>query len=59
MAWPAEAKAPTLAELRFVESKWRGHDSIGPHQVDWLRAARAAGVPLESFLIVEWSFAEV
>lgn len=41
--------------MLFAESKWRDHDSINANQEQWLAAAIAYGLPLESFLIVEWS----
>jgi hypothetical protein len=57
VCWPGRSTAPAPAELRFVESKWQGHDSIKSDQVEWFRTARAVGAPLESFLIIEWSLA--
>jgi hypothetical protein len=43
--------------LRFVESKRKAHDRIRATQRRWFAAAMGAGVPLESFLVVEWSMA--
>ncbi len=42
----------------FVELKRRAHDHIRKSQIQWLEAAFACGLPLESFLIVEWSLSE-
>ena len=42
----------------FAESKWKGHDRIRPTQVRWLTAALENGLPVEVFLIVEWSLEE-
>jgi hypothetical protein len=39
----------------FVESKWKNHDRLKPVQLDWLEAALSVGLPLQCFLIVEWS----
>jgi hypothetical protein len=39
----------------FAESKRQGKDRIRPSQKRWLEAALASELPLESFLIVEWS----
>ena len=39
----------------FAESKWKGNDQIRPNQARWLEAALSIGIPLDSFLIVEWS----
>jgi hypothetical protein len=41
-------------ELLFVESKWR--DKVRKTQIRWLEAALDVGIPLESFLIVQWRF---
>lgn len=41
--------------ILFAESKWKGHDRIRKSQVRWLSAALDTGLPLESFLVVEWS----
>lgn len=40
----------------FAEAKWKAHDEIRVNQRHWLQAALNAGLPLESFLIVEWGF---
>jgi hypothetical protein len=40
----------------FVESKWEAHDAIRETQRRWLEAALDLGIPVKSFLIVEWSF---
>jgi hypothetical protein len=42
-------------EVVFAESKWKGNDQIRPNQARWLEAALSIGIPLDSFLIVEWS----
>jgi hypothetical protein len=39
----------------FAEAKRHCHDWIRPSQTAFLFAAQAAGLPLSSFLIVEWS----
>ncbi len=39
----------------FAECKWRGHDRIRESQLRWLSAALQIRLPLESFLVVEWS----
>jgi hypothetical protein len=41
--------------LLFAESKWKDHDRIKDNQRRWLQAALEVGLPLESFLIVEWT----
>lgn len=38
----------------FAEAKRHGHDSIRDTQRRWLEAAIQCGLPLSSFLIVEW-----
>jgi hypothetical protein len=43
--------------LLFAESKRKAHDRIRATQRRWFAAAMGAGVPLESFLVVEWSMA--
>jgi hypothetical protein len=43
------------AEYLFAESKWHGHDRIRDTQRQWLAGALECGLPLTSFLIVEWS----
>jgi hypothetical protein len=42
-------------EYLFAESKWKNHDRLKPNQLDWLEAALSVDLPLDSFLIVEWS----
>ena len=42
-------------DVLFVESKRKGRDRIRQTQRNWLEAALNAGVPLESFLLVEWT----
>jgi hypothetical protein len=42
--------------LMFVESKRKGHDRINDNQRRWLGAAIDLGIPIGSFLIVEWDF---
>lgn len=44
-------------DVVFAEAKRAGKDSISPAQVTWLEAALQVGVPLSSFLVVEWSLA--
>lgn len=39
----------------FAESKWHKRDSIRDNQKQWLQSALAYGLPITSFLIVEWS----
>jgi hypothetical protein len=39
----------------FAEAKRQSHDRIRRSQRRWLEGALDVGVPLESFLIVEWS----
>jgi hypothetical protein len=41
-------------EFLFAESKRRKRDSMRPSQYRWLDAAIQVGLPLSSFLIVEW-----
>lgn len=41
-------------DLLFAESKWR--DRLLPTQIRWLEAALDIGIPIESFLIVQWRF---
>ena len=41
----------------FAEAKRKGHDSIRPTQIAFLAAALDLGLPISSFLIVEWSAA--
>jgi hypothetical protein len=41
-------------EILFVEAKKQGRDSLQESQHGWLEAALEEGVPLSSFLIVEW-----
>lgn len=44
-------------ERVFVESKWKGNDVINKNQKRWLESALTLGIPLECFLIVEWTLA--
>ena len=46
------------SEVVFAECKRKKKDSIKENQIRWLQAAINVGVPLESFLIVEWTSAE-
>lgn len=39
----------------FAELKRQKEDSIRPSQIEWLRAARQAGLENPTFLIAEWS----
>ena len=39
----------------FAESKGFGHDKFRRSQLEWLEAALSLGLPLDSFLIVEWN----
>jgi hypothetical protein len=41
----------------FAEAKRHGKDSIRPGQTAFLGAALAAGLPISSFLLVEWQLA--
>jgi hypothetical protein len=45
-------------QVLFAEAKRRGHDRIQDTQRRWLAAALNIGLPIESFLIIEWSLAE-
>lgn len=38
----------------FVEAKRKGRDRIRQTQIRWLSAALEIGIPVESFLVVEW-----
>ncbi len=42
----------------FVEAKHKGKDRIRKTQREWLESALNSGVPLESFLIFEWSISD-
>lgn len=42
----------------FAESKRKGYDSIRPTQVRWLSSALGIRLPVEAFLIVEWSLTD-
>ena len=42
----------------FIEAKRQGHDKIRSTQRQWLEAALAVGLSIDSFLIVEWSLQE-
>ncbi len=46
-------------QILFAEAKRKGHDRIRDTQRRWLKAALSRGLSVESFLIVEWSLAEV
>jgi hypothetical protein len=46
-------------QVLFAESKRKGRDRIRDTQRRWLAAALDIGLPIESFLIVEWSLIEV
>ena len=39
----------------FAESKRQGRDQIRATQRQWLEAAIQSGLPLDSFLVIEWS----
>ncbi len=41
--------------LYFIESKRRGRDKLRESQRRWLDVGLSAGLPLESFIIIEWS----
>lgn len=43
------------ARFLFAESKIQGHDKIRDTQRRWLEASIECGLPLTSFLLVEWS----
>jgi hypothetical protein len=47
-AWKGET-------VLFAESKRKGHDHIQGTQASWLAAALRCNLPLDSFLVVEWS----
>jgi hypothetical protein len=42
------------SQYLFAESKRQGHDKIRDTQRVWLEAAIGCGLPLTSFLLVEW-----
>lgn len=42
-------------EYVFVEAKHKGRDRIGKRQKEWLESAINSGLPLESYLIFEWT----
>lgn len=46
-------------EVVFAEAKLRRQDRIRDTQLRWLEAALDVAVPLESFLLVEWSVEDV
>ena len=41
----------------FAEAKRHGKDAIRPGQIAFIRAGLAAGLPLSSYLLVEWDLA--
>jgi hypothetical protein len=41
--------------ILFAEAKQQGKDRFQATQIRWLGAALACGLPLDAFLIVEWS----
>ena len=45
-------------EVLFTEAKRRGHDCVRALQLSFLDAALAAGLSIQSFLIVEWTLRE-
>ena len=45
------------AGVVFAEAKRKGRDSVRPTQIAFLASALHLGLPLSSFLIVEWSVA--
>ncbi len=45
-------------QLLFAEAKRRGRDQFRDSQRQWLEAAIKLGLPLTSFLVVEWSIRE-
>jgi hypothetical protein len=42
------------ALVMFVEAKRKRQDSLKPTQLRWLEAAIECGLPLDTFLVVEW-----
>lgn len=42
----------------FVEAKHRGKDQVRKSQLAWIDAALTVGIPLASFLMVEWGYSE-
>ncbi len=46
-------------EFLFAESKRKGRDSIKQDQVNWFETALNSGLPLSSFLVVEWTADEL
>lgn len=44
-------------QILFAEAKRKGRDRIQDTQRRWLAAALSVGLPIESFLIIEWSLA--
>jgi hypothetical protein len=47
-----------LGKIMFAEAKWKAHDRIRHSQRRWLEAALDVGIPVASFLIVEWGIQE-
>ena len=45
-------------KIMFAEAKWKAHDRIRHSQRRWLEAALDFGIPVASFLIVEWEIQE-
>ena len=41
--------------MLFAEAKHNGRDKFRPTQIRWLEAALQIGLPIKSFLVVEWS----
>lgn len=39
----------------FAESKRKGHDRLSRDQLDWLEVALSLGLPVEAFIVVEWT----
>lgn len=58
LAWPSGSDAPSLTELRFLESKRLGRDAIDGEQVAWFHNLRAHGAANEAFLVIEWALTQ-
>ena len=48
----------TDEHLLFAEAKRNNHDAIRETQKEWLESALNLGMPIDSFLIVEWTLDE-
>jgi len=55
VCWPKATDHPQNTDLRFIESKWGGKDTIKTDQIEWYRRVRNAGVSRDAFLVIEWN----